>query len=450
MPTGRATSPDRRRTRRNYNSPRKATQNRARQSPARSPARSPRANAKGKGKALVRANSGKALARANSGRFSRGSGGSVPNSAFNMYGRGGGRPSPPGSRPGSPRPGSPRLSNGASGSGGGGWVVTSPPGKAPRPPHGLQRTNSTRSNASSASTVFYDAPNQIQKNIVERWQAKTAKYAQARKRNAVINSITARWTGQPAANIRATRRQAARNRWKRAISAALPSRAKLTDTVIKFHDFLDSAAKAQNYPNLCRMLQAQMSVSILAYYQKFKQFMVVDQTRYIGAAAVGRQCLSAAGLGIAALYAAPLAGWVLLKGWDAACDKVKAVASAQRAIRDVVMRSVDGPMTAMWRGLGNASAWALPALFDRFVKDKLREWVSNVSPPLAAAIRPEAIAPALRAHRDTIGGFLVGKDVDLLPALVAVSKALDACVVRAVIANFLPHQPLAPECRARA
>lgn len=399
MPAGRARSPDRRRTRRNYNSPRKQHQ---------SPPR------------------GKALARANSGRFGGGSRGSAPNSAFNMYGRGG--RSPP------PRPaGSPRASNGASG-----------------PLRQLQRTNSTKSNASSASTVYYDAPNQVQKNIVDRWSAKTARYAQSRKRNAVINSITAQWTGQPAADIQAARRKAARNRWKRAIGAALPSRAKLTDLVVKFHDVLDAAAKAQGYANLCRMLQAQLSVAMLEYYRRAKQFMVVDQTRFIGAAAVGRQCLSAAGLGIAALYAAPLAGWVLLKGWDAACDKVRALDAAQSAVRNVVMRSVDGPMTALWRGLGNASAWALPMLFDRFVKDKLRQWVSNVSPALASAIRPEVITPALRAHRDAIGGFLIGKDVDLLPALVAVSKALDACVVRAIIANFLPHQPLGAECRPAA
>lgn len=284
----------------------------------------------------------------------------------------------------------------------------------------------------------------LKREIVAKLQAKERRYRPQRQRNKVVNTLTAQFTGQPVQQIRADRKAVARSRWRAAINSARPSKAKLLEAVRFAYLAADSAARAQGYTSLTRLIQKNLSTLMVAYYNTFKADFVQKKARYYATLQAMREC--AQYVGLAAAAPAYIATWIVLHGWSATCNKYESVQKVSTAINDRFLAGVDGAMKLVWAGLGRTAAWSLPMIFDRIVKDKLSAWVSKTNPALVRMIDVERVSAALRKHKDVVGEVLVGKDLDLLPVVLSVAAALDGCVVQALVANFMPHQQVSGDC----
>jgi hypothetical protein len=265
----------------------------------------------------------------------------------------------------------------------------------------------------------------------------------------VVNSLNAGFWGGTPQNLRAGRAAAARGRWRRAINSATPTKARLLAVVQDAVRLLETTARAARYPSLTRMIQANLQASMLRAFEAHKAALAAaarKQTLYQGA----RYCVAGAtGLKALAFPPAMLAAHLVLKGWDRACDRWDFLSRAGAAVNERIVRGVDKSMAGLWVGMGSTAAAAMPWVFDRVVKDKLTQWVSAKDPHLARLIDYDRITAALRRHQALVGAVLIGQDRPLLPVILDVAKALDACVLEALLARFLPHFRPAAHCAKR-
>lgn len=345
----------------------------------------------------------------------------------------------------------------------------------------LSRQSSTASSGSSTLTsypvntnVFYDAhetPNaarraaaarialawrnkakakrqrRVQQNVVSKLQAKEQRYRKQRQGTLVANTLTSRFTGQPVANLQRERRDRARKRWRVAINAARPSKAKLLEAVRFAYLAMDATARAQGYANLTRLLQANVGALMLSIYESQRKSLLEQRGKFYATVQAVKHCARGVSGSVMSSPPAYIATYIVLRGWDAACNKYEAVNKVATVVNDRFVAGVDGAMKKVWAGLGRSAAWALPMVFDRLVKNRLTAWVSKTSPALVNLIDFDRVTAALKRHKQEVGDALVGKDVDLLPVVMAVAASLDACVVQAIIANFMPHQQLSSDCK---
>lgn len=286
--------------------------------------------------------------------------------------------------------------------------------------------------------------NRVTRDVVAKLQAKEARYRPQRQRNSVVNAITSKFTGQPVQQIRANRKALARARWRIAINAARPSKAKLLEAVRFAYLSFNAAARVQGYTGATRLLQKNLSALMMTYYDKFKTQFVQEKARYYGTLLTVREC--AQFVGIAAATPAYIATWLVLQGWKATCNKYESVQKVSTAVNDRFLSGVDGAMKLVWAGVGRSAGWSMPMIFDRIVKDKLTAWVAKTNPAMVKAIDFQRVSAALRKHRVIVGEVLVGKDADLLPVVLEVAKALDSCVVQALVANFSLHRQMSGDC----
>lgn len=284
--------------------------------------------------------------------------------------------------------------------------------------------------------------------FVSRLEARASRYGPARRADAFANAWNAKFTGRPAGEAAAARRAAARARWRRAIDASRPSKAKLVDAVRHAYDALDQAAKASGYSGLTRLVQKNLAAALVGEYRRLRG-SVRDQARFVAVRSGLEECVqlaTGAFLGSAPAY---VASHAVLWGWRAACDRSAALKQAAGVASDRFQRAVDASMRVVWAGVGRAAPWALSVAFDNVVRSRLTAWVRRADPRLVGSVDFDVVSAVLRRHRALVGAVLIGEDASLRPLVVDLARALDACVVQAVLARFLPHHALTPECRAR-
>lgn len=233
----------------------------------------------------------------------------------------------------------------------------------------------------------------------------------------------------------------------------------MLDAVRQAYGSLHSLAKALGLSGATALLQSQLVDFALDYYARHRDTLVRDKLRWYASRLVASKCVSLAksspmGLVLRVLpqgrKAVDVVNWLVFRGWAKLCE-LRFLEVLDALVSDYVLRAAEGLMKPMWVRLGPVAAWAIPMMFDLFVKRRLTDLVSKRDPRVAALIDFDRVSMALAKHKAVVSAALLGAQPTLLPVIMDVAEALDPCVLQVLLVSGAKWTTttVSPECETR-